>query len=132
MRIEDAVAFLPAQLDRAVDDLAGDAGVAALVADRQPFELGEIGEIADPHAADRLTFAVADQMGGGKIVAVELLFERTALFAHVDRAADRNHPRHLVHRADHFDRDRIRRNGPGRRKIPGAIEHLQMGANNSS
>ena len=75
---------------------------AALVANRQPFELGEIGEIADPHAADRLAVLVADQMGGGKIVAVEFLLERATLFAHVDRAADRDHARHLVHRAHHF------------------------------
>ena len=76
-------------------------GVAALVANGQPFELGEIGKIANPHAADRLAVLVADQMGGGEIIAVEFLLERAMLFAHVDRAADRDHARHLVHRAHH-------------------------------
>src|SRR6266581_7027583 len=80
MRVQNAIALLSAQLDGCVHDLAGDAGVAALVADRQPFEFGEIGKIANPHAADRLVSPVTDQMRGGKIVAVELLFERAMLF----------------------------------------------------
>src|SRR6187397_668740 len=36
MRVQHAIALLAAQLDGGVHDLAGDAGVAALVADRQP------------------------------------------------------------------------------------------------
>ena len=64
--------------------------------------LAKSGEIADPHAADRLAVLVADQMGGGEIVAVELLLERAVLFAHVDGAADRDHARHLVHRSHHL------------------------------
>ena len=107
MRIQNAVALLPAQLDGGIEDFAGKAVTAALVADRQSFELGEIGKIANPHAADRLAVLVADQMGRGKIIAVEFLFERAMLFAHIDRAADRDHARHLVHRADDFDGDRI-------------------------
>ena len=101
MRVQNAVTLLAAKLDGRIDDLPGEAAAAALVADRQPFELGEIGKVADPHAADRLAVLVANQMGGGKIIAVEFLFERAMLFAHIDRAADRDHARHLVHRAHH-------------------------------
>src|SRR5450432_2883334 len=97
MRVQDAIALLAAQLDGCVHNLAGDAGVAALVADRQPFEFGEIRKITNPHAADRLVSAMTNQMRGGKIVAVELLFERAMLFAHIDGATDRDHPRHFIH-----------------------------------
>ena len=48
-------------------------------------------------------------MRGGKIVAVELLFERASLLAHIDRAADGDHARHFVHRPNHLDGDRILR-----------------------
>src|SRR5712671_3094497 len=66
--------------------------------DGQSFKLGKIGEIPNPDASDRLAVLVADQMRGGKIVAVEFLFEWASLLAHVDRAADGDHARHFVHR----------------------------------
>src|SRR3954453_11854882 len=53
MRVQDAVAFLPAQFDSRVHDPAGEARVAAFVADGQSLELGEIRKITDPHTADR-------------------------------------------------------------------------------
>src|SRR4029079_18453766 len=119
MRVQDAIALLAAQLDGCVHDLAGDAGVAALVADRQPFELGEIREVTNPHAADRLMSAVANQMGGGEIVAVELLLERAMLLAHVDGAADRDRARHLIHRSHHAHghRGMLLLLPPGRRHV---------------
>ena len=125
MRVEHAVAFLAAEIDGRIEDAPGEAATAAFVPHCQPLELCEAGKIADPHASNRLAVLVADQMGGGKIVAVEFLLERTSLLGHVDRAADRDHARHLIHRPHHLDGDGI----AGRRlnrHIAGAIEHLQV------
>src|ERR1700731_3550346 len=98
MRVQNAVAFLAAEIDRRVEDPPGQTGTPALMADRQSFKLGELGEIPNPDASDRLAVLVADQVRGGKIVAVEFLFEWASLLAHVDRAADGDDARHFVHR----------------------------------
>jgi len=99
----------------------------AFMTDGKPLQLGETGEVPDPHAADGFAVLVADQMGGGKIIAVEFLLERAALLAHVDRAANGDDARHLVHRANHFHGDRVPGHVLHRRQVAGAIEHLQVG-----
>src|SRR6266516_1049295 len=68
--------------------------------DGQSFEFGEFGKIPDTDASDRLAVLVTDKMGGGKIVAVELLFKRASLFAHIDCATDGDDASHLVHRSN--------------------------------
>ena len=100
MRVQNAVAFFPAELDCRIHDLPGQAGVPVRVADGQSFELGEIGEVSNAHAADRLVPLVANQMRCRKVVAVELFLERTMLLADIDGAADRDHPGHFFHRAN--------------------------------
>src|SRR5450631_4806388 len=96
------------------------------MADRQSLKLGKIGKIPNPDAADRLAVLVADQMRGGKIVAVELLFERAPLLAHIDRAANGDHARHFIHRPNHLDGYRIPGNGLDRRNVVGTVKHLQL------
>ena len=71
--------------------------------DREPFDLREISEITDADAGDRLGAAVADQMGGAQVIAVELLVVRTFLLADEDGAADRDHVHVVRHGADHPD-----------------------------
>src|ERR1700730_8732785 len=126
MRVQNAVAFLAAEIDRRVEDPPGQTGTPALMADRQSFKLGELGEIPNPDASDRLAVLVADQMRGGKIVAVEFLFKWTSLLAHVDRAADGDHARPFVHRPNDLDGYRIPGSGLDCRNVIGAVKHLQM------
>src|SRR5258708_20927947 len=97
MRVQNAIALLPAELDCRRDNLARQALVSAFMAHSKPFQLGEIGKISNAHATDRFLALVANEVGRGEIVAVELLFERTLLFTHVDRAADSNHARQVLH-----------------------------------
>src|SRR6267378_6230670 len=99
--------------------------------DGQSFKLGKIGKIPNPDASDRLAVLVADQMRGGKIVAVELLFKWAPLLAHVDRATDGDHARHFVHRSDNLDGYRILGSGFDRRNIVRAVKHLQVGREQS-
>src|SRR6266581_7507667 len=94
--------------------------------DGQSFKLGKIGKIPNPDASNRLAVLVADQMRGGEIVAVEPLFEWASLLAHIDRAADGDHPRHFVHRSNDIDGYGILRNGFNSRNVIRAVEHLQM------
>ena len=70
-------------------------------------------------------------MRGGKIVAVEFLFEWASLLAHVDRAADGDHARHFVHRPNDLDRHRIPGSGSDCRNIVRAVKHLQVGREQS-
>src|ERR1700730_2464978 len=97
--------------------------------DGQSFKLGKLGKIPNPDASARLAVLVADQMRGGKIVAVELLFKWASLLAHIDRAADGDHARHFVHRSNDLDGYGILRNGFDRRNVVRAVEHLQMRRN---
>src|SRR5260370_7758319 len=94
--------------------------------DGQSFKLGKIGKIPNPDASDRLAVLVADQMRGGEIVAVELLFKWASLLAHIDRAADGDHPRHFVHRPNHLDGYGILGNALDRRNVIGAVHHPPM------
>src|SRR5450755_3075654 len=79
VRVEHAITLPAAEFDGGIDNLAGQPGVAAFVENRKPLKLGEIGEIPDPQTPDGLLAFVTNQMRRRKIVAVELLFERTLL-----------------------------------------------------
>src|SRR5439155_18955678 len=94
--------------------------------DSQELELGEIGKVPDAHATDLLSILVTNKVRGGKVVAVEFFFERAVLLAHIDRAADGDHPRHFVHRSNDIDAYGILRNGFNSRNVIRAVEHLQM------
>ena len=104
MRVQNAVTLFPAKLDGRIERSARPGrrfGPHCGPPAARAWRNRQSSEFACSRPA---RVHVADQMGGGKIIAVELLFERAMLFAHIDRAADRDHARHLFHRAHDADR----------------------------
>src|SRR5437879_5350745 len=79
-----------------------------------------------------ITYGSASRfMGCGKVVAVELLFERAVLLSHIDSAANGYHTCHFIHRANDAYGYRILTDEFNRRNILRAIKHLQVGREQS-
>src|SRR5215207_6425468 len=101
--VDLAVALDAAELDAGPHEIEGEARAAELAPNREPLELGEIGEEAGPDAAGRLVVEGAEEVDPAEIVSVELFAEGAILLGHVDGGPKRDDLHEVVQRARHLD-----------------------------
>src|SRR4051812_30710158 len=107
LRVSDdtGISLFLTKFQSGLDQLNGGAAVAVFLAHRDAFELGEIGEEAQPHAADRLIADIGQKMRGAEVIAVIFLFIRAFLFADIDGVADGGDAHQVVKRPGERDAD---------------------------
>lgn len=103
--VETVIALARGELGGVVGHLPADAETPELGPHRRPLRLGEIGEPADAEGTGGFPVDTGDEVGGGEVVAVELLVIGAGLLGAEDEAAEHEDLGQVVEAADHVDGD---------------------------